>query len=122
MVNVFTRDLSGHLASLVKQMDDAVAENKSKKMCAFVVLLTEDADAAAGQLKKFASEHGIKHTPLTVFDGVAGPPNYKIAKDAQVTVMLWVKGRVEANHAFAEGKLDADAVKKVVADTDKILN
>jgi hypothetical protein len=122
VVNVITRDLSGNLASLVKQIDDAVANNESKSMCAFVVLLTDDPDAGVEQLKKFAKEHGIKHTPLTVYRNAAGPPNYKIAKDAQHTVMMWVRSRVEINHAFAAGKLDADALKKVVADTDKILN
>lgn len=122
MVNVFTRSLDGHLASLVKGIDEQVGENSKKKMRAFVVLLTDDADAAADQLKAFAKEHGIKNTPLTVFDGVAGPPRYKIAKDADLTVVMWASRKVKANHAFAEGKLDEKSVKTVLADTSKILN
>ena len=122
MVNVFTRHLDGHLASLVKGIDTQVGENSKKKMRAFVVLLTDDPDAAADKLKAFAKEHGIKNTPLTVFDGVAGPPRYKIAKEADVTVLLWTSRSVKANHAFAEGKLDKDAVKTVLSDTSKILN
>ena len=53
---------------------------------------------------------------------MTGPSEYKIAKDADLTVMMWVKGRVEANHAYAKGKFSKDEVKTVASDTDKILN
>ena len=121
MINVFTRKLNGALASLVKQIDATVAENKSQKLSAFVVLLADDPDTAAGEIKAFAKKHGLK-TPLTIFDGVSGPGKYKIAKDADVTVHLWKRQRVVVNHAFAEGKLDDKAIKQIVKDTAKILN
>lgn len=92
-------------------------------MAAFVVLLTDDPDAAEGQLKAFADKHGIKNTPLTIFDGVSGPARYKIAKEAEVTVIQWVgPKKVQANHAFAEGKLDKKGVAAVIKGTAKILN
>lgn len=119
-MNVFTRSLTDELASLVKQVDAQVAKNK--KMKGFVVLLTDDPDAAEAEIKAFAEKHGIKNVPLTIFDGVAGPPNYRINKDAEVTVNMWVGLKSKANHAFAEGKLDKEAIAKVVADTSKILN
>ncbi len=122
MVNVFAREITDNLASLVKQLDTVVGENEGKNMAGFVVLLTEDPDADEAKLKQLAEKHGIKNIPLTVFDGSAGPPNYKIAKDADVTVHMWVGLEVKANHAFAKGKLDKDASAKVVADTAKILN
>ena len=81
-MNVFTRSLTDELASLVKQIDAQVAKNSSKRMKGFVVLLTDDPDAAEGELKAFAKKHEIKNVPLTIFDGTAGPPNYRIAKDA----------------------------------------
>ena len=122
-MNIFTRSLDDNLASLVKQVDKKVGENKAKQMAAFVVLLTDDPDAAEGQLKAFAKKNGIKNTPLTVFDGTAGPEKYKIAKDAEVTVHLWVGPKeVKANYAFAKGKLDKKAVASIVKDTGKILN
>ena len=92
-------------------------------MAAFVVLLTDEPDKADGQLKDFADKHGIKNTPLTVFDGPAGPESYKIAQDAEVTVLLWVGPKeVKANHAFAKGKLDKKGVAAIISDTGKILN
>ena len=110
------------MASLVKQLDKQVAANESKKMAGFVVLLTEDPDAAESELKAFAEKHGIKNIPLTIFDGSAGPESYKIAKDADVTVNLWVGLESKANFAFAKGKLDKDSIAAIVADTSKILD
>ena len=121
MVNVFARNLTDSLASLAKQIDAKIGENAEKKMSGFLVLLSEDPDADEGKLVAFAEQHGIKNLPLTLFDGVAGPPNYKLAKEAEVTVTMWTKKKVKANHAFAKGGLDAAAIKKVVADTSKIL-
>ena len=119
-MNVFARSLTDDLASLVKQIDTQVAQNK--KMKGFVVLLTDDPDAAEAEVKAFAEKHGIKSMPLTIFDGIAGPSNYRIAKDAEVTVNMWVGLKSKANHAFAKDELNKDAIAKVVADTTKILN
>ena len=121
-MNIFTRSLDGNLASLVKQVDKRVAENKDQKMAAFVVLLTDDPDSAEEELKAFAKKHSIENTPLTVYDGEAGPPRYKIAEEAEVTVHLWVgRKEVKANHAFAEGKLDEKGIGAIIKDTSKIL-
>ena len=117
--NVLPFRLRLPVASLVKTIDKQVAKNKN--MRAFVVLLTDDVDAAEPQLKEFAKKHGIKNVPLTIFDGIAGPPKYKIAKGAEVTVMLWRKKDVKVNHAFAKGKLKAANVKTIGKDTAKIL-
>ena len=120
---IFTREITDEVAALIQEIDKTVGENKkSKKACGFVVLLTDDADAGAKQLEKLAKDKGIKNVPLTIFDGAAGPNSYKIAKDAAVTVLYWNKSRVQANHAFAAGKMTSDDVKKVAADTSKILN
>lgn len=119
MINVFARELTDDLASLVKQLDEVVGKNK--KMGGFVVLLSENPDADEAKVKAFAEKHGIKNLPLTIFDGAAGPPSYKLAKDADVTVHMWVKTEVKVNHAFGKGGLTASAVKQVVDDTAKIV-
>lgn len=126
MVAIFTRSITDNLTSLVKQIDEQVAKNEDKKMASFVILLSNDADADEAKLNTLAEKAGIKigkeaNIPLTIFDGVAGPPNYKIAEDAEVTVMLWKGQKAVVNHAFAKGQLDKDGVKKVVESTAKIL-
>lgn len=90
-------------------------------MAAFVVVLAEDADSVAPKLEELAKQQGIKNVPLTIFDGESGPGNYKIAKDADVTVLMWKGLSVKSNHAYAKGGLDDKAIKSVIADTPSIL-
>lgn len=121
MVNVFTRGTADSLASLVKKIDKVVADNGDKKMAAFVVHLTDDPDTSEATLKALAKKHKIVKTPLTNFDGLAGPPAYSIAEKADVTVMMWVRGKVKVNHALAKGELTEKKIAEIVADTAKIL-
>jgi hypothetical protein len=119
---IFTREINKEVTALIQEIDKNVGANKDKNLCAFVVLLTDDADAGAKQLAKLAADKKISNVPLTVFDGTAGPESYKISKDAAVTVLMWNKSRVEVNHAFAAGKLTSEAAKKVAGETSKLLN
>jgi len=119
---IFTREITEEVAALIKDIDTQVGANKDKNMCAFVVLLTDDADAGSKQLMKLAKDKEIKNVPLTIFDGQAGPEKYKISKDAAVTVMMWNKSRVAVNEAYAAAKLPEAEVKKLSAETSKILN
>lgn len=121
MANVFARGLSDDLASLVKQLDAVAGDNQAKQMKGFIVLLSEDPDTDEKKVQEFAEKHGIKNLDLTIFDGVAGPPKWNLAKEADVTVHLYAKREIKANCAFAKGDLTADAIKQVVADTSKIL-
>jgi hypothetical protein len=120
-VTIFGREVTDNLATLVKQVDEQVDKNQDKYMCAFFVLLAEDKDAAAGKLRELAKKRDIKNAPLTVFDDVGGPPEYKIAKDAEVTVLFLRKDAVAANHSFGKGQLDKKVIDAIVADTSKIL-
>ena len=119
-MNVFTRSLTDDLASLVKQVDALVGDNKNAK--SFIVLLSKDPDGDEAKIKEFAKKNGIKNVPLTIFDGEAGPGGYKISKDADVTVLLWKGQTVKTNHAYKTGGLNKDTVSQVVADAKKLLN
>ncbi len=122
MVSIFAREITDELASLVKQIDDVVSENDDKEMAAFIVLLAEDPDAVAPQLKKLAEDQEISETPLTIFDGVAGPPEYSIAEDADVTVLMWVGSEVKVNRVLGAGELNAETIEEILATTSEILN
>jgi hypothetical protein len=126
VVNIQTRKLTPTLASLVKQLDamvDNVADKQGNdSQHAFLVLLTDDPDAAAKELESFAAEHQIENIPLTLFDGETGPPGYNIAQDAEVTVMMWKDQKVAVNHAYAADQLNAAALQKVLADAREHLN
>jgi len=54
-------------------------------------------------------------------DNPAGPEPYKIAKDADVTVVLYNQSKVIANYTFRKGELKAADVDRIVADVSKIV-
>ena len=119
MVCVFARETEGPLTGLVKQVDETIAKNK--KLKAFVVVLTDDAKKTSGTLKGLAKTAGIKSVPLTLIADVKGPADYQIAKDADVTVMMWTSHKVVVNRAYRKGKLTEAEVKTIIAEIPKIL-
>jgi hypothetical protein len=115
---IFAREVTGPLTSLVKKIDAATVTNSSKKMGSFVVFLNDD-EKLADQLKSLADKEGIKKCVLTI-DNPAGPPGYKVAKEADVTVVLYNQRDVKANFAFRKGELNDAAIEKVVSAVSKI--
>ena len=120
MAMIFAREISPTLTSLVKKIDAETEKNKSAKMGSFVVFLSNDEKGMEEKLKSLASKEGIKNTVLAI-DNVAGPDGYNIAKDADVTVVLYTKRNVKANHSFRKGELNDSAVSSIVKDVTKIL-
>jgi hypothetical protein len=118
VVCVIARSTSESLTSLVKQIDKKIAENK--KLKSFVVILTDDASKTSDQLKSLAKDANVKSIPLTLIDNLDGPSVYQIAKDAEVTVMMWEGTKVKVNHAY-KGKVTDKEVNAIVADIPKIL-
>ena len=51
--------------------------------------------------------------PLGVFSDAEGPPSYKLSRDADVSVMVFVKQKVTANFAFRAGELNDARVAEV---------
>ena len=118
MVCVFARKTSEPLASLVKKIDKKIDENE--KLKSFVVILTKDGDKTKEDLKKLAQDAGIKHVPLTMHQDPVGPPDYEIAKNADVTVLMWQRHSVKFGHGF-KGELTDKDIDTVMADIPKLL-
>jgi len=104
---------------LVKKVDAEISKNGELK--SFVVVLTDDADKTADTLKTMAKDCRLKNVPLTLVESPSGPPAYNIAKDADVTVMMWKGTGVKVNHAFGKGKFTDKEVSAIVSDIPKIL-
>lgn len=116
---IFARGISDSLTSLVKKIDEATAKNKDKKMGSFVVFLNDDEDFG-DKVKAAAEKAGVKNCIMSI-DNVAGPKAYKIAKEAEVTVVFYNNRKVEVNEAFKKGELNAKAVEKLISQLPKIL-
>jgi hypothetical protein len=116
---IFAREISDSLTSLVKKLDAATADNKDCSMGSFVVFCNDD-ESLEKKLKTLADKEKLKHIVLTI-DNPAGPTRYKIAKDADVTVVLYAKHKVKVNHAFKKGEMTDKEVDKIVGEVKKIL-
>jgi hypothetical protein len=120
MVMVFARKADDKLAKLVSELDKTVQDKSDAKLAAFVNLLGDDADSLKSAAKAFEKKHKAGSIALVVpVDQPNGPKDYKISKDADVTVIIAKEGKVTANHALAAGDLDAKAIEKIVADAKK---
>lgn len=120
-IAVFAREVDDSLKTLIKQIDDRQTAESDKGLKSFVIFINDDPDAIEPQIEALAKDQKLSGTPLTLIEGVQGPPEYKIARDVAVTVMMWVDGEVQVNRAFNKGRLDAAAIKQVIAETSKIL-
>src|SRR5262249_50398942 len=115
---VFARDVSPQLVTLVKKLDACTAKNSGCDMGSFVVFLNDE-EGLDKRLKSMAEEQGLKHIVLSI-DNPQGPQKYKVARDADVTVVLYTGHTVKANHAFKKGQLKDKDIDRVVADVRKI--
>jgi len=116
---VFARNVSKPVEKLVKELDAATVKNSDAKMGSFFVFLSDD-EALATKVKDLAKKESLKKTILTL-DNATGPDKYEIAKDADVTVVLYTNHVVKANYSFKKGQMKDKDVEKVVADLKKIL-
>jgi hypothetical protein len=122
VVMVFARKADANLASLATQLDKKVADNSSKKLSSFVNLLGKDPAALKSTAKEFATKNKLENVALVVpEDNENGPSDYQISPNAEVTVLIYRNGKVEATHAVAPGKLDKAEIDKILADTKLIL-
>ncbi len=122
VVMIFARQPNEKLAMLVTELDKVVGANAEKKMGSFVNLIghkQEDAKKAATQL---IDKTKAAHVAIVVPTEQNGPKEYKLDPNADVTVLIYKGGKVEANHAISAGALDDKMVKMIIKDTAKILN
>lgn len=119
VVMMFARDLSEPLVQLIAKVDEATAKHRKADMGSFVVFLS-NSEALEGKLREVGKKLGLKHTVLSM-EAPPGPEDYKVARDAELTVVLYRDHVVQANHAFRKGDFHAKAIERILADLPKIL-
>src|SRR5262245_27083399 len=119
-VIIFARTVSEPLGKLLGKCDDTVASRPKDEMRAWMTVLGEKT-IALDELGKWAKQLGLKTTPVGVFDDAVGPPSYKLADDADVTVILLGNRKVVRNAAFRAGELNEDAIKRVAESMGKMM-
>lgn len=115
---VFARSTSESLGKLLAKLDAATAAKKDAGFFAWMTLLTGNADLDA--LAKWAQKQGLRAIPVGAFEDADGPPAYKLAADADVTVLLFADRKVVANFAFRAGELTDAKVAEVAGAVGKL--
>jgi hypothetical protein len=116
---IFAREPSPSLTKLIKKLDAACVKNKSSKMASFVVFCNDDAGLEA-KLKALSTSADLKKVVLSI-DNPAGPKGYNVAKDADITVVLYTDRTVKANCSFAKDGLTEDKINTIISELPKIL-
>jgi len=116
---IFAREVSDPLTGLVKQIDKATGSNAASHMGSFIVFCNDEKGLEA-KLKDLAKREKLKDIVLTI-DAPVGPEGFKIAKDADVTVVLYDHRKIKANYAFRKGRLGKAEIDRIIGDLPKIL-
>lgn len=116
---IFAREVTDGLTSLVKKIDEATDKNRASRMGSFVVFCNDE-EGLKKKLEELAEKQKLKRIILTI-DNPAGPEGYDIAKEADVTVLLYTKHKVKVNHAYKKGELTEREIQRILSELPTIL-
>lgn len=116
---IFAREVSEPLVKLIAKLEARMAADGGRELGCFVVFLGEQ-EKLQPILAEVARKQRLKHVILSI-DAAAGPAGFNVARDADVTVVLYREHAVRANHAFAKGRLTDQSADAILADLPKIL-
>ena len=115
VVMVFARSADENLAKFVKELEEEIEEHQDAKLTSFVNMLGTDATSLKKDAVEFVKANGLERIAFVVPDEPAnGPADYKIAPDADLTIVCFKGGKVKANHALAKGQLSDDKIDAIV--------
>ncbi len=120
-VIVFARTPSKEIGELAAELDKAVADAKNSPLRGWVTFMSNDQPKMDPQVVEWGKKYAVKTMPLGVFEDADGPPAYRLNKEADATVLLFVKQKVVANFAFRAGELTEKARVEVLKAIPKIL-
>jgi hypothetical protein len=113
-VVIFARTLSEPLARLAQKLDGALLAHKKEELRGWITFLNEDQLNFDPKVVAWGQKHALRNLPLGVFEDAGGPPSYRLAADADVTVLLFVKQKVVGSFAYRAGDLTDTEISKVL--------
>jgi hypothetical protein len=113
-VIVFARTPDDALGKLTRGLDKALVEHKASELRAWVTFLNADQTTFDPKVVEWSKKQAIRGVPLSVFEDADGPPSYKLSRDAEVTVLVFVKQKVVNNFAFRAGELTDEHIAEVL--------
>ncbi len=112
------------MTSLVKKIDQSVGTaGKSPRPLGIYIIFVNNSDGLDKKLTQIAEKEALKSVCL----GIGAPPDeYEVAKEADMTVVIYSPGRrpeqhVTANFALRKGELDEAKTKAIVKAVSEVL-
>lgn|SRR5487761_1157644 len=119
---IFARKSDAALASLVKQLDEAIDKHKDEKLKAFVNLLGDDRDKLEAQAEKLVADQKLKNIPVVVpVENEEGPANYGLNPEAGLTVLFYRGMQVKSSRAYGPKDFTKGQVSSLLDDVSTIL-
>jgi hypothetical protein len=122
---IFAREVSDPLTGLVKEIDRQLDATSARglganKLGVFVVFCNDD--AGLGQrLRDLIAKEGLKQVVLCTHNA-AGPTRYRVAKEADLTVVIFEdRARVAANFPLRKGDLDEARSQAIIKALTQVL-
>lgn len=116
IVAVFARTPDEGLARLAARLDKALAAHKAAQLRSWIAFVSKDPDALDSQLVRWSQQHHLRALPVGIYvdPTEGGPENYRLAREANVTVVMSSRQKVTAVFAFVQGELTDAAVEQVL--------
>jgi hypothetical protein len=111
-VFVFSRNTGEHFVNLVRKLD---AEATRSNLFVSVVVISDDKEAP-DRLKRLAEKEKIRTVLLSVAEGFKVGGGWRIAKEADVTVVFYTRSprKVAANFALRAGELGDKTIEPIM--------
>lgn len=119
VVLVFARKLSPPVIDLIKQLDETAVKHRDAQLGAYVVFLGE-VEKLEKELAAFAKKEKVQKVVLAI-DAPQGPAKYALARDAEVTVILYRRYVVKANWAYRADAFTAEDASKLLEAVPELL-
>src|SRR4051812_40991189 len=108
---IFLREVSDPLTGLVKKVEKAAADMRSRGVDTYVVFHNNEDKDLETKLKAFVEKEQIQSCALSISKAI--PAGYKVPKDADVTVLCFLQQTARAVFTYKKGELtpkDADRI------------
>ena len=121
---IFVREVSDPLTSLVKhidqQLEEAAALSPTQRKRGIYVIFCNDDPSQTKQLQGWIAGAQLKHV-VVCKDSAAGPERYRVAKEADLTAVVYSGNRVKANIPLRKGQLNECSAAEITESLSQVL-
>jgi hypothetical protein len=124
-VLVFVRSPEAATARLLRELREAVQTYKQQKLFGWMVFLAGEETASETAIERrawdLARENGATTLPISALGDPQGPPGYRIAPDAEATVIVFRGGKVLYNRAYRANQWTDRAAGSALKELPKLI-